>query len=61
MTTNITVKPVSQHFYTKQITAVLWSFTCAAVKLQFQDSDLSYSKPHWVNVGQRQLTIFCGV
>jgi len=33
VTTNLTVKPVSQRFCTKQITAVLWSLTCAAVKL----------------------------
>jgi len=32
VTTNVTVKPVTQCFCTKQITAVLWSLTCAAVK-----------------------------
>jgi len=33
MTTNVAVKPVSQRFCTRQITAVLWSLTCATVKL----------------------------
>ena len=33
VTTNATVKPVSQRFCTKQIAAVLWSLMCAAVKL----------------------------
>jgi len=31
--TNVTEKQVSQNFYTKQITAVQWSLTYAAVKL----------------------------
>jgi len=35
VTTNVTVKPVSQRLYTKQITVVLWSPTCAAVKLYY--------------------------
>jgi len=33
VTTNVTVKPVSQRFCMKQITAVQWSLTCAAIKL----------------------------
>jgi len=33
VTTKVTEKPVSQRFCTKQITAILWSLTCAAVKL----------------------------
>jgi len=34
VTTNVTVKPLGQRFCTKHITAVLWSLTCAAVKLR---------------------------
>jgi len=41
VTTNVTVKPVSQRFCAKQITAVLRSLTSL-----FQDSDLFCSKPH---------------
>jgi len=33
VTTNVKVKSVSQRFCTKQITAVVWSLTCAAVEL----------------------------
>jgi len=33
VTTNVTLKQISQRFCTKQTTAVLWSLTCAAVKL----------------------------
>jgi len=33
VTANVTAKPVSQRFCTKQITAVLWFLTCAVVKL----------------------------
>jgi len=33
VTTNVIVKPISQRFYMKQVTAVLWSLACAAVKL----------------------------
>jgi len=32
VTTNVTAKTVRQRFCMKQITAVLWSLTCAAVK-----------------------------
>ena len=48
-----TWKPTLQqsqlHFCTKQIMAVLWSLTCAAVKLSlFQENKLSNSIPHRV-------------
>jgi len=33
MTTTVTLKQISQRFCTKQITTVLWSLMCTAVKL----------------------------
>jgi len=43
VTTNVTAKPVTFLHETNDM-AVLWSLTCAAVKLVlFEDNDLSYS------------------
>jgi len=35
MTTNVTVKSVSQRFCMKEITGVRWSLTCAAINLYY--------------------------
>ena len=49
VTTNVTAKQHQIHFYANQIHAILWSFTCAAVKLSlFQENNLSNSILHRV-------------